>query len=160
MGNLVFASATRPEGIRLTVRPEQLNRLHFRYSKLMNYYPTRAHPIRVQHGMLRLFLSGTKAQSPPPGGIHLGYSLELPAAAKAAVAKPGVAKPGKQCLSERSTEKGGGQAGIPLWRGHTGLSRCAVRMAADPLSNHVLQAAGRLTPESPRGMVPEYSMYH
>jgi len=84
-GEIVIASATRPEGIRLTVDPKQLARLHFWYSKKQGYYPHPDHPDPAQHGILRLFLEAptteqTKAQ--------LAYSLQLLPDAKAAVNRP------------------------------------------------------------------------
>ena len=83
-GELIFASATRPEGIRLTVDPGQLSQLHFWYSRKMNYYPDPTRPDPAQHGMLRLFLSGAKVQGVARGGIDLAYRLELLSDAKAA----------------------------------------------------------------------------
>jgi len=83
-GELIFASATRSEGLRLTVNPAQLSQLHFWYSKKMGYYPTPARPDRAQHGMLRLFLEGATAQNMPRGGrIDLAYRLEVLSDAKA-----------------------------------------------------------------------------
>ncbi len=79
-GEIVLASATRPEGVRLTVDPEQVSRLSFWYDRKMDYYPE-----PDQHGMLRLFLSGSKAHKPhaepvsaaPGESISLAYRLEL-----------------------------------------------------------------------------------
>ena len=89
-GELIIASSARPEGVRLTVHPEQLTRLHFWYSKLMNHYPTRDRPVRDLHGMLRLFLVGAKEQRVARGGsVNLAYRLELLSDAKAAVERPG-----------------------------------------------------------------------
>jgi len=79
-GRLIIASETRPEGVALTVDPEKLGRLYFWYDNKMDHYPEEA-----QHGMLRLFLSGSKAHKPhaepqpaaPGEALELQYSVSL-----------------------------------------------------------------------------------
>ena len=73
-GRLVIASETRPEGVELTVDPDELGRLYFWYDNKMEYYPEKA-----QHGMLRLFLSGSKGHKPHanPKAVAAGEAVEL-----------------------------------------------------------------------------------
>jgi hypothetical protein len=66
-GLLIIASESRPEGVELTLKPQQLAALDFWYDRKQGVYRT-----PEQHAMLRLFLRGQRASE-----ARLDYSLRL-----------------------------------------------------------------------------------